>query len=442
MKIGRLPSRIGLLFPFLLLAALLCAAPALADVGPPPAHPAWSISPGDFVTQVQMVSEEVLLDIRPEEGNPADVEATFNMLNTGVADESFDVWFPLGEELYGGKAYRIYEVTDFKAWMDGGQAEVVIDDLDEEGLVWAHWPASFPAGEPVVIRVTYRAAAEMASDLPWHLRYRYILETGAGWKDVIEYARVTVQAPFLMSEPDWKYSLGDPYFVKPLGYATAGDRIVWTFYNLEPTAADNIEFDLIYPSFWEDIQAAQAAIDAGQATAETYYTLASRLSLWLTAFDLRQYVFRPEPPIAPDLDRVAPRMTSAFVEAFQQGMNDTHALRFFVENLTKYRLSIELPEIDGFFQAAVAARPEDEELAALYSRAVEIGLADGVVPAEATATSPPATPTPVPTGTPESPPEPAVDTPRTFVFLAAGVVAGGAGAALLVYLLLRRRIRG
>lgn len=400
----RLPLPLLLLLGFLFLAVAL---PARADVGLPPAHPGYSISPGDFTTNVQMLAEEVLIDIQTDP-DQAVVEAFFQMQNQSDMPEAFDVWFPLGEMLPYAKEDRIFKVDDFRAWVDETEATVTIEGLDEAGLIWAHWPVDFPATEPVELRVTYRLAPELGHSVGWHHRYEYILETGAGWLGAIEAARITVRTPFKLSEPNTLFQIGDPFFVKPLGYAVQGNEVVWTLYDLEPTNADNIDFYVFDPKIWASILVAYTDIEATGGSAESHWELAHGLSLWLQSFPHRPYEFTPSPPTAPDYEAATQWIIPSYVKSFEAGLLDTSHLSSFVFQLGTLRQYIDLPEIDGFFQAALSLRPEDVELQEAYRRAIEHGLADNLLPPTElpptpTATSP-SSPSPVPAAESTAPP--------------------------------------
>jgi hypothetical protein len=370
-----------------------------------------------------MVSEEVLIDVQAEP-DQAEVEALFHMQNQSSADETFDVWFPLGEEIYAGKEDRIFKVDDFRAWVDENEVEVTIDGLDEAKLVWAHWPVSFMAGGSVELRVTYKLAPALGHSIGWHQRYEYMLETGAGWKDAIESARIVVRTPYNLTEPNHLFRVGDPFFVKPLGYATKGNSIIWTFYDLEPTAEHNIEFYVFSPSIWASILEAHEDIEATGGSGESHWELAHGLALWLSAFSSRPYAFTPSPPMSPDFKYVSTLIFDSYVKSFEAGVLDTSHLEsviFHLRNLGQY---VALPELDGFFQAAQMERPDDVELKELYDQAIELGLADGIAaPTPLPPTDTPPQPTDTsPTLAPSMTPTPTTATSRGPITLIVGIV--------------------
>jgi hypothetical protein len=419
-----------LLFSLVLLASLI-AFPAQADVGLPPAHPGWSISPGDFVTNVQMVSEEVLIDVQTEP-DQAEVEAVFHMLNQSSVEETFDVWFPLGEEIYAGKEDRLFKADDFRAWVGENEVDVTIDGLDEAKLVWAHWPVSFPAGESVVLRVTYKLAPALGHSTGWHQRYEYMLETGAGWKDAIESARIIVHAPYSLTEPNHLFQVGDPFYVKPLGYAPQGDNLIWTFYGLEPTAEHNIDFYVFYPSIWASILEAHEDIKATGGSGESHWELAHGLALWLSAFSSRPYAFTPSRPMSPDLEYVSTLIFDSYVRSFEAGVLDTSHLESVIFNLRNLGQYADPPELDGFFQTALAQRPDDIALQETYEMAINLGYADGMVPPTPLPATQPAPTATRPQATP-SPPSGRATNPPTYL-IAGTVCILLAGLAFLYYI--------
>jgi hypothetical protein len=279
-----------------LLAGGLVTQPARADVGIPPwAFPGSSLDPGEVSTQVQMVSEQVLLvveagqsgDIFPgySEGLSAKemvahVEASFVMRNQGDTAEAFDVWFPiwLPEYPYYGDTAG---VEKFAAWVD--DAPIVVSYYDETVTEmeaprpWATWPMNFPPGQDVHIHVTYDTYP--SGNHPYGTFY-YILETGADWWGPIGQGTVTIRLPFKVNEintalnPDSRdiFSSDSP---KPAGYTVSGNEVTWQFTDLEPTAEDNIHLTVMYPPVWEEIDAAQQSAAANPDAVSTQLRLAN-----------------------------------------------------------------------------------------------------------------------------------------------------------------------
>ena len=148
-------QRKGLLQGIILFTMLIASGQtASADVGIPPAHPGSSLTPKNIRTNVQMVSEEVDIIIQ-DDPYQAVVNAEFQMRNNSSQEEAIEVWFPLGERQMYGKELTIIQVEDFHARVNGIDQEIIIEDVDEWELVWAHWPVVFPANTGVDIEVSY-----------------------------------------------------------------------------------------------------------------------------------------------------------------------------------------------------------------------------------------------------------------------------------------------
>src|SRR5688500_14477916 len=89
---------------------------AHADAAPPATAPGTGIE-GQYPTNVQMVSEDVLITIKDDH---AEVVATFDLRNQGTVPEAFDVRFPIGvPDHYFG----VSRLTHFAARVDGELAE-------------------------------------------------------------------------------------------------------------------------------------------------------------------------------------------------------------------------------------------------------------------------------------------------------------------------------
>jgi len=268
---------VGVLFVFTLLGATISASPARADIGLPPLNPAAAglgLAEG-VETQVRMVSEMVDLTVeehtRPSPDRMGDspggwmrgrVQAEFQMRNLGTADEDLDVWFPLAASLRypGALAYfpeRI--IQDFKVWVDGLPREteqVAGPDLIEPSQTsqWVHFPITFPAGEDVIVRVTYTVYPTGRRPFGG---FEYILQTGAGWRDTIGEATVTITLPYTITPENLSQSgnsiEGDPLTPNPPGYVIENNVIRWQLRDLEPTAADNIFVDVLEPQRYREL---------------------------------------------------------------------------------------------------------------------------------------------------------------------------------------------
>lgn len=273
----------------LVIAGIGAASPAYADMAPPQNPPGSSIQSGQENTQVQMVSENVVMTI----GQPASdtlpndpvhakiaagghVDATFNMQNQGSEAESFDAWFPIGiENGMGG----VSTVQNFTAYVDGVQSTSIGQQTTKGqfggDVPWATWPVSFPPGKPVTVRVTYDTVS--TGWYPYGMM-SYILETGAGWNGPIGEGTVTFRLPYPVTSQNVAISGGNPNFLPRGGTpAVSGTDVVWHFTNLEPTAENNISLEVLAPAVWTRIQAAESAQAANPASVDTQLELANAL---------------------------------------------------------------------------------------------------------------------------------------------------------------------
>lgn len=221
-----------------LAVCLLAAAPLAADMGPKPrtTAPGLQFHAGDVKgVDVEMTAEEVHLVLhKDEDGDRLDVTATFHMTNLGE-DTSFEVGFPIGSH---------QNMKGFKVSTDGTSHEIKLIDrrpakegADEEDRMmhvheyWYVWDATYKAGAKVTHLVTYSVDV-------WHFsEYRYtgyILHSGAGWKNAIGKAEVTLKFSGSLTA-DHLRDIGPKRNLE-----RKDNTFTWTFEKLEPTADDNI----------------------------------------------------------------------------------------------------------------------------------------------------------------------------------------------------------
>ena len=251
----------------------------LSDAAPPQQPPGASIESGGFETNVRMLSEEVLIVVSVAEEpldderiNSSDyfqghVEATFWMQNQGDETESFDVWFPLGVEDGSSDVSYIY---DFRVWVNGEPAEIGEEELfgRRDFVPWATWPVTFAPDQLVIITVSYDLRP--TGYMPYG-RFFYYLETGAGWWGTIGDGTVTVRLPYDVNHYNVvSYTLSDTFD----DFEIDGAEMIWHFTDLEPEGSDNIYVNIMSPSHWERILAAEEVVAENPDSAEAYLTLA------------------------------------------------------------------------------------------------------------------------------------------------------------------------
>lgn len=384
-------SKTRLILP--LAVVLLARSPILpttADAAPPWYAQGASVETSEAATNVQMVSENVLLTVekRQEEAFShlaasymiGRVEATFTMRNQGTEAESFQVWFPLA-----GGDYFDGPIENFFAWVN----EVPVTTSQEEGkgpwkrpVPWAAWPVTFPPGQDVILRVAYDVLPIGYSP---YGTFSYILETGAGWHGPIGEGTVTVRFPHEIDESN--IVLGVGYWgtaapPSPSTFTLSGNEVVWRFTDLEPTGADNVCVTFMAPQVWEEITAAQQDAAANPASPESNLRLAHALeaALWFKNGLV---------PIGNSI-ALAESAKAAYERALKLAPNNVTIYVEYLEflwNCTDY--SAPLPEnFVPTLRNALELAPEDERLLRIQNMAAE---------KESFLNSSPATATPEPT---------------------------------------------
>ncbi len=289
---------------------------ARADVAPDPEAAASGIVPGKG-TQVQMISETVVLDIRAEPmiryehlftSTVAHVTADFLMRNLGSQAETMDVRFPMAWPTKDeGVPYK--PVQNIKIWVNGRQ--VITHQADYGGQPWVTWPVTFSAGQDVRLTVKYRTQA-----IEWHnaflnsfsfvqlgdneslAEFYYILETGAGWRGPIGQGDIIFRFPY---EASLEMIESSGYFW-PVYTSTTPSLVVegrdlhWRFANLEPTSQDNVRLSVITPPVWQAILNArrQAQLNPNDAQAqirlgEAYWAAIPIKNTWPEEMSLAQH---------------------------------------------------------------------------------------------------------------------------------------------------------
>lgn len=244
-----------------------------ADAAPPPQAAASDVAPGQG-TQVQMISETVVLEVRSEPmingdytftRTVASVTADFLMRNLGRVTETMDVRFPMAwptkEE---GAPYPV--IQDIQAEVDGRQ--VITRQADFDSQPWTVWPVTFPPDRDVRLRVAYRTQALewnnslLGSFSSLHLigneslaEFYYILETGAGWRGPIGQGDIIFRFPYpASSEMIESSNFFWPVYTSTVpSFVAEGHDLRWHFTNLEPTSQDNVRLSVITPPMWQAI---------------------------------------------------------------------------------------------------------------------------------------------------------------------------------------------
>jgi len=236
-------------------------APPRGDIAPPESPPGTNPLPNAEKTQVQMVSEVVTLQVLPESTSQwpgtAQVRASFILRNQGIYEEWLEVRFPLAQ--YQGRGDGFGEmplIKNFDVHVDGRQAaskQITTENplaYDQEPIPWMAFKVLFQPQKDVEIVVDY--TADGIGQYP-NIAFRYILETGAGWKDVIGSADIIVKLPHEANPQNVIFDFGTGYSQTTPGGVIKGKEIRWHFENLEPTREDNFEISLVDPYVWKRV---------------------------------------------------------------------------------------------------------------------------------------------------------------------------------------------
>jgi len=229
---------------------------ALADMAPPTNPPGTNLQPGAETTQVRMMAETVLIDVKndttPGSLGSAAVTADFTMRNLGSNDESMAARFPISSDNGYGK---YPEITDIVIKVNGKQISYrrasYPDARYQTGpnVPWAEFDVTFPVGQDVAVEVSYNLQGTGYPNEPY-TSYYYVLETGAGWKDTIGSADISLRLPY-PADPEniaLEFQLGS---LTTPGGTIQGNEMNWHFENFKPGPNNNMEFDLVAPYAWQ-----------------------------------------------------------------------------------------------------------------------------------------------------------------------------------------------
>jgi hypothetical protein len=249
------------------LCVLSLSSVALADVAPPQQPPGFNPSPGSEITQVSMMAETVTIDVQAVDPPRAHISAIFTMKNLGSSIESMAVRFPIANNDGFGKfpeikniAIKVYgkpvpfERTEGSDPTYGNEAHSV---------PWASFHVSFKPGVDEQIEVSYNLDGTSYAQ-ETSTSFYYILSTGAGWNGTIGSGEIILRLPYDANPQN--VILGDsrnpPQFV--------GREAHWFFSDLEPTASDNLNFDIVKPVFWKQVITELKNISRDKLDGEAY----------------------------------------------------------------------------------------------------------------------------------------------------------------------------
>lgn len=268
-----LRSKLNILVIVLAFVAIfMMSGVVFADVAPPEQPPGSNPHPGSDVTKVRMLAETVLIDVQAEtpEGTlgAAQVSAEFQMRNLGSEAETLMVRFPISNN---DGFYNYPEIADLQvqvngSWVSTTNAENIGGHFDDV-LQWAEFEVDFPPAEDVIIDVAYTLRG--TGEYPF-ISFKYLLQTGAGWKDTIGSADLIVRLPyeanhhnvFIDESPGWGQT-------SP-GALLDGNEIRWHYDDLEPEYQHNFSIAMVMPGAWEKVLTERGNVEAGPNDGEAW----------------------------------------------------------------------------------------------------------------------------------------------------------------------------
>jgi hypothetical protein len=127
----------------------------------------------------------------------------------------------------------------------------------DEPVPWAEFDVTFPPGQDVNIRLTYRL--EGSGEYPF-VSFRYLLSTGAAWQDTIGSADLIVRLPYAANSQNviLDYPIG--WSQTSPGAVLQGDEIRWHYADLEPGWEQDLDVALVMPAAWQKVLDEQARV--------------------------------------------------------------------------------------------------------------------------------------------------------------------------------------
>ena len=225
-----------------------------------------------------MAAERVVIEVLRVKGRRdtnlpiANVTALFTMRNVGDTAERLAVRFPLTDPSGQGDGWgRHPEIERVAVAVNNRPVAVRVItmtnpyDAASPPVKWAVFNATFPPGRDVQITVEYIL---QSTGYPPYGRFKYILETGAGWDGPIGSVEFILKLPYQANEQNVL-----------LGQSTPGGQFVdqevrWRFKDIEPQEKDNFYVTVMAPSTWQRILEARRQAEANPKSAAAWRELA------------------------------------------------------------------------------------------------------------------------------------------------------------------------
>jgi tetratricopeptide (TPR) repeat protein len=358
-----------------------------ADIAPPAQPPGSSLQPGTETTQVRMLAETVTIDVQPGASEKslgqAHVTADFTMHNTGDTPESMAVRFPIAAT--DGWS-SINEIADLQIHVAGNPVATRRisgeDPYNSSAPVpWAAFDVTFRPGEDLAIRVEYTLQAGGEYPYIW---FKYILSTGAGWKDSIGSADIIVRLPYDANVENALVEAADTSFGTTQGAVFDGRTIRWHYAELEPTSADNFEVNLVSAYAWKQLLAEQANVALHPQDGESWGRI-GKLSKAM-AFSSRGKGFRAGGDLDPGASRLYQQSLDAYAKAvtllpndalWHAGYADALAYHAYFEKFNGTDVSEEAVHALQEIRIALALAPNDpkvQEIATMIAGSFPDGM--------------------------------------------------------------------
>lgn len=251
-----------------------------ADVAPPIQPPITNLEPGSQTTNVRMVSETVLIDVKPDNQKDslgmAHITASFTMRNQGTAVETMEARFPISANNGRGE---YPELSNLSIKVNSTQTQYLRVNYPDirwqtKDVPWAEFNVTFPVGKDVNIEITYTLKG--SGYAPFTAFY-YLLETGAGWFGTIGSADIILRLPYPANTQNVILEQQIGWSETTIGGVFSGNEVRWHYDNFEPGPDGpviNMEFSLVAPEAWQAVVKEQNDVDQHPTDGETWGRLA------------------------------------------------------------------------------------------------------------------------------------------------------------------------
>jgi hypothetical protein len=169
----------------------------------------------------------------------------------GVIEKRNKTIYPKGNYAAYNKAYsKIYQWRQTQPHFDGNLFTEFDSLIGKGDYAWYIWKVNFKKGESKTIKVNYMVPSGVGYGAEY--RYmKYLLSTGAGWKDKINKAEINIKLVNVKTKHIETISPSNHKVDK-------ADKIIsWTFFDLEPTVDNDIYIRYFNPrerQKWENFR--------------------------------------------------------------------------------------------------------------------------------------------------------------------------------------------